>query len=92
MNESNQTNVKMMEKVQVSISSRDIWGSGGLPPENFPKQLSLECQKIPFCVVGNHLCIIDFHPGMENMILPSNLCCTNLKKFKTLTFKEEILQ
>ena len=37
MNESNQTNVKMMEKVEVSTSLRSIWGFGGLPPEKFSK-------------------------------------------------------
>ena len=77
-------------KVLVSTSSRDIWVLGACPQKNFLKQLSLECQKIPFCVVGNHVCIIDFHPWMENMILPSNLYCANLKKLKISIFKEEI--
>ena len=81
----------MVEKAEVSTSSRDIWGSRGSPPEKFPKQLSQECQKMPFCVVGNHVCIIDFHPGMENMILPSDLYCANLKKLKILICREEIL-
>ena len=88
VNESNQKNVKMMEKLQVSTSSR-TFGIYGLAPENFHKQPSLKCQKMPSCKVGNHVCIIDFHPGMENMILPSNLYCTNLKKLKTLIFHEE---
>ena len=91
MNESSKTNMKMVEKAEVSTSSRDIWGLGDRPPKNFLKQLSLQCQKMPFCVVGNHVCIIDFHPGMEYMILPSDLYCANLKKLKTLICREEIL-
>ena len=37
VNESNQTNAKMLEKVEVSTWPRDIWGSGGLPQEKFSK-------------------------------------------------------
>ena len=70
-----------MEKAQVSTSSKDIWGSGGMPSEKV----------MPFCIVGNHVCIIDFHSGMENIILPSNLYCVSLKRLKTLISKEEIL-
>ena len=91
MNKSNQTNVKMKEKYRHRLRRERFGGLGACPQKNFLKQLSLECQKMPFCVVGNHVCIIDFHPGMENMILPSNLCCGNLKKLKTLIFKEESL-
>ena len=69
----------------MSTSSRDMTGSGGLGAflqKKFLEQLSLECQKMAFCVVGNHVCIIDFHPGMEIMILPYNLYFENLKRLK----------
>ena len=90
MKESNQTNMKMMEKVSASTSSRYIWGSGGLLPEQFSKTPS-RMPENAILLSGNHVFITDFHPGMENVILPSNMYCTNFKKLKNLIFKEETL-
>ena len=56
--------------------------SGGLPPENALKLLSLGRQKMPFCVVGLHVSIIDLHSSRESMTLPSNLFCTNMEDAK----------
>ena len=62
-----------------------VWGT--CPQKNFLKQLSLEGQKMAFCVVEKHVYIINLHSWIENMILPFNLYCTNLKKLSTLIFK-----
>ena len=78
--ESNQTNMKMMEKVSASTSPRYIWGSGGLPPEQFSKTTPSRMPEIAILLSGNHVFITDFRPGMENMILHSNLYCTNFTK------------
>ena len=66
-------------------------GVWGLAPEKFSKAALSRMSENAFCIVGNYVRIIDFHPGMENMIRPSNLYCANLKRLKTLIFKEEIL-
>ena len=52
---------------------------GACPQKKFCKSLSLESQKMPLCVVGKFVYMVDFHSGMENMIPPSTMCCTNLK-------------
>ena len=31
------------------------WGSGGLPPEKYPRSRPLECHKTPFCKMGYKL-------------------------------------
>ena len=91
MNESTQRWENYGKGIGIDFVERHLWVWGLAPGKKFLKQLSLECQKILFCVVGNHVCNIDFHPGIENMILHSNLYCANLKRLKTLIFKEEIL-
>ena len=52
---------------------------GACPQKNCIKSFSLERHKMPFCVVGKHVFIIDLHSGIENMTSPFILCCTNLK-------------
>ena len=66
----------------VFTSSRETWESGSLSPEKFFKSLSLEREKMPLCVVGKFVYMIDLHSGMEYIILPSNMCCMNLKNSK----------
>ena len=66
----------------VSTSSRETWESGSLSLEKFFKSLSLEREKVALRVVGKFVDIIDLHSAMKNIILPSNLCCTNLKNSK----------
>ena len=41
--------------------------------------LSTECQKMPFCVVGKHVFIIDLHFEIESMTPTSNRFCTNME-------------
>ena len=48
---------------------------------------SLESQKMPLCVEGKFVYMVDLRSGMENMIPLSNLCCTNLKN-SSLIFKK----
>ena len=80
-----------MERYSHRLGRETFGGLGACPQKNLLKQLSLECQKMPLCIVGNHVCIIDFHPWMENMMLLSILYCANLKTLEALIFKEEIL-
>ena len=66
------------------VQSRETWESGSLSPEKIFKSLSVESEKTPLCLVGKsvYIYMIDLHSGVENIILPSNLCCTNLKNSK----------
>ena len=52
------------------------------------KQLWLERQKMPLCLVGKYFCIIDLHSGMTNVIPPSTLCA-QIWKLKTLMLKNK---
>ena len=91
VNESNQTNVKMMEKVQVSTSSRDIWGSGGLAPRKIFLKATLSRMSENALLRSRKSCLYHWFSswdGKYDTTLQS--VCTNLKKFKTLIFKEEI--
>ena len=74
--------VRKMMRQSVSTSSRETWESGSLSPEKVLKSLSLECEKMLLCMEGQFVYMIDLHSRMENIMLPSNLCCTNLKAQK----------
>ena len=52
-----------------------------LRAEDFQRALHIfqSGQKVPFCVIGVHVYIIDLHSGMESMTLTSNLLCTNME-------------
>ena len=69
-------------QAKVKIMGKSIECLGACLQEFFLKSLSLERQKMPLCVVGKFVYIIDLHSVMENMILSSNLCCTILKNSK----------
>ena len=70
---------KWWENLLVSTSSRETLESWNLFPEKLCKSLSLEREKVPFSVVEKLVYMVNLHSGMENIIPPSNLCCTNLK-------------
>ena len=67
---------------------KTLRGLGACPKKIFLESISLELQKMPLCLVGKYVFIIDLHSGMENMIATLNLCA-HFKKLKTLIFKKE---
>ena len=80
--EPSQANVKMMRKsIGIHFVQRDL-GVWELVPRTIFKSLSLERKKMPLCVVRKFVYMVDRHSGMENIILPSNLCSMNLKNSK----------
>ena len=80
--------VKMIKiSIGILFFQRDL-GVWKLVQEKFFKSASPERQKMPFCAVGKLVDMIDL--GMENMIPPSNLCCTHLKTSKVLSLKANL--
>jgi len=80
----------MKEYTGIPLRREILVGLGACLEKKFFKSPSLKRQKMPLCVVENHVYSINFHSGMEYMTPPSNLCCTNFKKpNKNVIFKEE---
>ena len=89
--ESNQTNPRIIEKILVSVSTRETWGFRGLPPEKFSKITCSRTSENALMRSRRHVYITNLHPEVENAILFSNLYWRNLKQHETLIFKKEIL-